>query len=408
VVDDSGEIITGASVRLFRYASDRSTLEEIERWPIPELTDDLGEFRLFGVQSGAVFLSVEAPSPTGFGTVIALYPGVLSLAEAQPIQLRPGEEVSGLTVTIGRAKTASLSVVLRTPDGQVAAGESVTLQGPVPGGSRSRQQRSRTDGTTRFPNVAAGEYIVAVYKNPPSNLVAKARVVMDGDDVVLPLTVRTPDSLRGRFVSDTGAPLPEIRPRSSSVATSILTALESPNHTSPTFSVRADGRFEATDLNGRYMFWPGSPHSDWAVKSVRIAGADVTDAPFEFNGQDIDGVEVVLTQRISTLVVSVSELAGDSTLLGGGVLVFAEDATKWGTGRWAVNRFVRAADVFGGRSSIRLPPARYLVVALDDLSLGYDGGDRTHLLERLRPIATAVTLEEGESKSIEVPMLSVP
>jgi hypothetical protein len=48
------------------------------------------------------------------------------------------------------------------------------------------------------------------------------------------------------------------------------------------------------------------------------------------------------------------------------------------------------------------------VVALDDLSLGYDGGDRTHLLERLRPIATAVTLEEGESKSIEVPMLSVP
>ena len=47
-----------------------------------------------------------------------------------------------------------------------------------------------------------------------------------------------------------------------------------------------------------------------------------------------------------------------------------------------------------------LPPARYRVVALDYIEPGEEGNPET--LEQLRPTGTAITLGEGESRTVEI------
>jgi hypothetical protein len=135
----------------------------------------------------------------------------------------------------------------------------------------------------------------------------------------------------------------------------------------------------------------------WAVKAIMYDGEDVTDRPFDVSASG--SMRVVLTNRLTTLN---GTIQSNSEIKDHTVVVFSEDATKWGF----PSRFVRAvrADANGRFHIQGLPPERYLAFALTYLEDGEEQ-DR-QLLERLRTRATPVTLGDGEQRTVQLEVMS--
>jgi hypothetical protein len=159
--------------------------------------------------------------------------------------------------------------------------------------------------------------------------------------------------------------------------------------------VRDDWSFEVPALRGRGFIRAGTL-GDWQMKRVRREGVDITDTPLDF-AADIDGLEIELTQRVTTVAGSVAEdrggMAVDAT-----VVAFADDPGKWGPR----SRFIQSARPDqSGRFTIKgLPPGRYLAIAVGYLEPGEERDPE--LLERWRQAGSPFTLSEGESHALDL------
>jgi hypothetical protein len=266
---------------------------------------------------------------------------------------------------------------------------------------------TRPDGTFTVSNVAPGEYrLEMVSTSALESLVQSGGVgtVAVPEAASLPITVSGQDisgvmltalptaTARGRVVFEGAAP-----PESTMASILIMGAPES--RTALPFGgsarARADGSFELRGLTGR-RFLQASPPPGWFLKSVKINETDVTDLPVEFkSGEEVGGVEVLLTQRASTLTGTVQDTRGQA-VTDYVVVAFASDSRRWGP----MTRFIGTArpDQSGSFRLNALPPEDYLVVALEYLEPG-DEGD-PDLLERLRPGATAVSITDAGSKTV--------
>ena len=96
----------------------------------------------------------------------------------------------------------------------------------------------------------------------------------------------------------------------------------------------------------------------WSIRSVRLNGVDVTDAGIEFKpNEDISGVEVELTNKVTTISGTVKtsrgELSKEYT-----AIVFAQDKEKW-TGNTRYQSAGRP-DQDGRFKITGLPPGEYL------------------------------------------------
>ena len=138
------------------------------------------------------------------------------------------------------------------------------------------------------------------------------------------------------------------------------------------------------------------------VQSITINGTDVTDRVFDFTGeQELRGARVTVTDRVTEVngtVTSANEPARDYT-----VVVFPEDSTKWAF----PSRYVRSGRPDQkGLFRIRALPAdeRYLAIAVDYVEEG-EAGD-PEFLERIRASATRFALGEGETKALELKLVT--
>jgi hypothetical protein len=163
--------------------------------------------------------------------------------------------------------------------------------------------------------------------------------------------------------------------------------------------VRPDGTFELKGLGGVRMLRLMNAPAGWIVRSVRLDGVDVTDTGIEFRGTEtVNGLEVILSRKLTEIsggvTVSARKPTSDYT-----VIVFAEDPAKWRvpSRRWVAG--VRAGR--DGRFRVRgLPPGAYLAVALSDIADGQ--WMNPEVLERLRPRAERFSLDEGQSRTLEL------
>jgi hypothetical protein len=175
---------------------------------------------------------------------------------------------------------------------------------------------------------------------------------------------------------------------------------------------QSDGTFEIRELWDRQLFrssigdaearpdW-SQDTSGWFLKSVAVDGRDITDDGYEFKpGQNLTGIEIVLSDRATTLVGTVQadrrRPIGDYT-----VVAFATDSGKWGYR----TRFVRAArpDQDGEFLIKGLPPGAYQVVAVEYLEAGEETDPAR--LENWHTLGTGVTLADGEARSIALRLL---
>jgi hypothetical protein len=148
-----------------------------------------------------------------------------------------------------------------------------------------------------------------------------------------------------------------------------------------------------------------SADAGWAIKSVHLDGIDMTENGFDVpNLVDVHGLEVELTNRPPQVTGSVTNAQGAHA----GqfvVLLFAQNGGLW---KNVTQRHIALARPDqNGRFVVRtLLPGAYLAVALPGVS-SFTWTDPT-FLEKLRPLATAFSLADGEAKTLALTLKPTP
>jgi len=136
----------------------------------------------------------------------------------------------------------------------------------------------------------------------------------------------------------------------------------------------------------------------WAIRAVRYRNTDVTDTGLEVRAnEDIGEVEVELTNRPTDLSGVVTDAKG-APIKDYSVIVFPTDRDKWTPN----SRYMRTSrpDQDGRYKLSGVPPGAYLVIALDYLD--QNEWNDPEFLEKLRSKATPFSVNEGETKSVDL------
>jgi protocatechuate 3,4-dioxygenase beta subunit len=450
ILDEFGEPIADAMVSAVRsaWSGGRRRLMPTGR---TAQTNDLGQFRIYGLAPGEYYVSatvrggdpmmsemamapdgVISPGPTGSnprsGFAPTYFPGTANGAEAQKIPLAPGQEAQTTDFALLPVRLARISGMVISSEGKPVEGAMINA---VPRGAEGAAvlmgmgMSSRTDrnGNFMLTNVAPGDYTLQARggsittPGDSGSIVFTARVAgrpigSDAEAGSVPITIGAEDLSNvviatARGGTATGEVMFEGGAVPANMTGMQLIARPVENDGPILFSnggpgpVNADRTFELRGLAGLLAIRPVNIPPGWMLKSVRIDGTDVTDRGIDFKpGAAVTGIHVILTAkvtRVSGMVKnSTGELASDYT-----VVVFSDEPQRWTLPN---SRYVtgRRADRDGRFQIEGLPPGGYYAAALEYLPQG-EWGD-PDLLDRLKTKATQFSLDEGESKTIEVRM----
>jgi len=141
---------------------------------------------------------------------------------------------------------------------------------------------------------------------------------------------------------------------------------------------------------------------NWTMRTIRWNGTDVTDAGIAIKpNEPVSGLEIELSNKTTT-VLGVVTSAGSNVAKDYTALAFARDKEKWTPGARSFG--IGRPDQDGRFKISNLPPGDYFLIAVDQIEPGrwFD----PEFLERARDRATAFSLREGETRTIDLRLQS--
>jgi hypothetical protein len=458
IVDEFGEPLPDVSVSAMRqtWSNGRRRLT-----PAPgrvAQTNDLGQFRIYGLPPGDYYVSAtlrggmemmamdmamsvrgvaadagpSASSPSS-GYAPTYFPGTFNVSEAQRITLNVGQEISNADFALTPVRLAKITGIVMSSDGKPLSGAMVT----VAPNSRTEaifgmhnSGRTNADGAFTIPNVAPGDYQlqanamqVITSSEGGNTMVFQMRttaagaggsepefgsvpLVVAGEDVTnIVLTTTRGATATGKITFDGGAKPPNvtgIRVTSQPIDSPAMT-ISFGGGGAGAGSVKPDGTFELKGLAGPRLIRVAGLPPGWALKSVRMNGADITDNGADFRaGDSVPGIDITLTSQATSITGSV--VGPDGTPMKDYTLViFADDADLW---KMPMSRWVTGTrpDQDGRFKVQNMPPGSYHAVAVEYIPSG-EWGD-PELLERLKGKGRRFTLEEGSTETLELKLSS--
>ena len=414
LTDERGEPAAAVAVQAMRYTYLPSGTRQLSAsrsgGPFGAfLTDDLGQFRIYGLLPGTYLVTGGAAPGLSSGNLefgTTYYPGTVSADQAEAVTVGLGEEVSA-NFSLVPMRLAKISGVVVNSQGVPVPRRMLTLGARTETSNWSRSiGATMPDGTFSIQNLAPGEYSIDVTPLTMSGIVAPQDVefasvpfVVSGDDISgLVIATRVGAVVTGRVVFQGTATRPtaplQIFP----------TAAEPTGGPSRVSAggrdngiVDASGRFRITGVNGKVLFRTSG--EQWFLKSVAVNGVDVTDVGYDVSN-DVEQVEVVLTDRQTVVAGTVKNARGEP--IDDYVLAIFPSDVKLGVSR---SRFIRTVrpDQQGRYVTKGLPPARYFAIAVGALEQGahYDPAFQ----QQVRPKARTFTLNEGETLSLDLTLI---
>jgi len=379
----------------------------------PAMTNDLGEYRLFGLMPGQYFVSATMRSGLGADSnertayAPTFYPGTGNPVEAQRFLVAPGQAIAGINMMLLPVTSSRISGIVLDARGQPMAGAFLNVlhrMGAAPmSGAGSTQVRP--DGTFAVGGLPPGDYTLRASMMGNQEEIASADVTVAGGDLSDVQVIATKlSTVRGRVAFDRDGAKPpaatSLRVAISHPSLGVMFAL--PGNGTP----KDDGTFEVKTGAGRsliraFVFGGG----DWHLARVLTAdGADVIDAGLDVpaNGS-VDGLVLEMTPRHNQITGMVVDAAGEK-VRDCVVVFFAQDPLRWtaNTRYYGVSR-PDAESTF----HMRLPAGDYLAAAFEDSDPAGQYA-APEILQQLRDHAIAFTIGETEKKTIELPLGSPP
>jgi 5-hydroxyisourate hydrolase-like protein (transthyretin family) len=383
-------------------------------------SDDRGHYRISGLAPGDYYVAALSGAYTDQnevgGFAPTYFPGTSESGAATPVTVAFGADSANTTFVLSPAKTLSVSGTMVD-----AAGKPVSGSGSLWLVTPDRLKRmdfnlARTattpDGRFVLRNVPQGSYTIQGFGPLPAD---KGGMNLGGlpfgwaplivgdsdlDNVVLKVTDGT--FLRGKIVLDESAAAP---PTSQQVR---VTAIQIEFDSAPVgggpapSETRPDLTFEVAKLSGLRRVFVNVSSPNWTLKKITLNDLDITDTPVDFRTKDVEGVEVLLTPKVSRITGTVSDDKGPVTDYA--VVIFSSDPTKWiDRSRFVVMGRPTQQGAFDLRG---LPPDDYLAVALPNVA-GTEWMD-PEFLQQLRVSATSFVLMEGESRTLALKLKKRP
>ncbi len=412
ILDDVGDPVEGALVRVaqLRYADGQRKL--VDAPATTSKTDDLGRYRVFNVRAGQYALTasvgqvVVAEAAADFpGYSTTYFPGTTIPTEIQLLSIGNAQELTDIDFRLVRQKTFT-----------IAGHASDSVGDPVSGGiSLSPRRRSGSiaatqlgakidpDGGFEFSSVPPGEYVLQISRGMNRSPFSEGEFayrfidVVDSDVTDLDVQTGLGSTITGRMTFD-GGEAPSFERLDLSATPADLD--RTPNGQSARARFDEAGRFELARIHGPRRLQLTRVPPGWMLRSVVVNGVDVTDEalPFGRDDQSLEGVEVVLTDRVTKLTGRIAE-SRDVVPVDLAVLAFSTRREQWYLNTRYIRRTVPQPS--GSFSFDGLPPGEYFVMAAyppDDPGEWRD----PDMLERLALQATRVRLSEGQQVSIDL------
>ena len=422
ITDHNGEPLPGIQVHPLRYSYGPSGTRQLGAAPSGArtfsgfVTDDLGQFRIYGLMPGSYIVAtgpqpgmVAGPEYEGLGPTY--YPGTANAGEAQVVTVGVAQEVHAHFALVP-SRLARVSGVVFDSRGRPVASRSLNLSIQTDSVMSSRSAgTTRKDGTFDIPSIPPGDYSIDVTPysartglvGPEEFEFASVPISVVGQDISgLTITTHAGWTVAGRVVFEGTSPRPSARPLSVvPVAADPGSGRLVSSRGADNGRVDADGNFRVTGVSGNVLFstslFPAS--ESWTLKSVRLRGADITDIGYNV-ASDIDGVEVVLTDRRTTVSGIAKDARGEA--VSHYMVVVLPTDLKPGT---LPTRFVRAInpDQQGRYQTIGLPPGSYVAAAVEFLESGthYDPSFQRRVRER----GTSFNLKESQQLVLDLQLM---
>jgi protocatechuate 3,4-dioxygenase beta subunit len=419
VTDEFGEPVANASVTAWRYAYAAGARRMTPAGQnARDTTDDQGHFRLFGLPPGEYYVSAtlrtggpEVTDPMGenSGYASTYFPGTTNVADAARVTLAVAQENTGINFGLIATRLVRVAGQVITSDGSAATNGTVML---LPANANGRpgmamQQggnsgRIDQTGAFRLSNVAPGRYQVQARSGGREFELARMDLAVGNDDVDgLTLVTAAGASVNGTIVSDSGEPFDF---KASQLQVAARPGSPDMAGMGPGMNgarVGDDWSFSLRGITDAVTIRTATPQG-WTLKSVFVAGQDITDVPMEFpSGQTVSGMQIVLTKKISTLSGQVTDSKGNP-VLDATVVIFPSNEKLW----TYQSRFIKAArpDQDGKYRVTALPAESYLVVALQGLEDGQAGDPE--FLATVKELGTKLDIADGETKAVDVKLSS--
>jgi len=418
VVDEYGEPVADAQIApmQMRFVQGRRRMVPSGRFAE---TNDVGEFRLFGLAPGQYYISVTlrnmsfgADSDDRSGYAPTYFPGTANPAEAQRIRLDVGQSVSDVNIALVATRTARAAGTVSDSQGRpVAAGMVMAMPRGNTAGmffGPSGNTPIRPDGTFTLSGLPPGEYVLRANVGgmgfgDGTPEFATAEVTVNGEDVTgVRLTTSKLVTLSGRVVVRDAAAASSLKLPIRITATPVDLDDVMMFGGMRGGSVNDDFTFELRVPPGKFRLVSGSPTTNWAIRAVRHNGVDVTDTGVEVTaGSDSSGVEVEFTNHVSEITGVVTDSRGEA-VRDYTVLIFSQDREQWTAN--TRYRGVARPDQEGRFKARALPAGRYYAIAIDGVDMNESADPE--FLERVYTKATTFTLTEGETKVVELKIQS--
>ncbi len=398
IVDEFGEAVTDVQVMAMRSQFFNGERRMMPAGGRPAQTNDIGDFRIFGLAPGQYYVSATlrnlmfGDTDDRFGYAPTYYPGTGSQAEAQRITIAAGQTVSGVNMTLLPVRTSKISGKALDADGKPLVGGMVMAMERA--GAMFMAMRSpgqvRPDGSFTLNGITPGSYTLRL-GGPALDATATANVtVTDGDVTDVLLVAGKQSAIRGRVLVDAGS----TPPRASTLRLFASSAEMMMGGGQAT--VNDDFTFEMKVPPGRYILRMAGPINDWYLHAVRLNGLDVTDNGFDVANASVTDVAVEVTAKPSGATGKVVDENGQP-VRDAWVVVFAQDPQHWNS----PTRYVTA-----GRPNLnnvyttQVPAGEYFAIALNDVEQGeWNDPD---FLAQLRDRATRVSVADGERTTVDL------
>lgn len=426
VTDDAGEPAEGATVRVLRAQRMGGRVRYMPSGSgAPSMTDDRGQFRLYGLVPGEYIVGADprsrmmfmgagsaptSPDNQRVDTVMTYAPGTPAPGEAQRITVEAGQETAA-DIQLIAARVVNVSGRVVDSTGKPLQGGMVNVlpDDPEVIGTNLSGTGLQSDGSFVIQNLTPGAYTLNVQVMPRGPDIVDAEIeaasiplVVGGDDIEgLVITTSPGSSVSGRLVVEGDA----AALKGTSLNVFAMPVEEGARMIGPRRPATVDEALSVrlTGLRGRQILRLSGLPRGWWVRSVRVDGREAIDG-FDFaSGRHFTGLEIVVNNRPASIGGQVrtsdGQIATDYT-----VLVFPQDFESREITRRPGLVGMGGPDQRGGYVVEGLRPGEYFAIAVPAGQIeGSVLGDPDALRE-LSQKAERLTIREGDMQFVTLPL----